>query len=317
MQKAFMGAVVSLAASLAFSSMALAQTKAPAAKDPWRYYPTDVPTGDGGPAPKRDLSGTWNGPGSSPGVPRGGGGERPMLTPLAEQLMSERKTVGKFGPGATNDPVAHSCDPAGYPGNITQEGRALQIATMPDRIVILYQFEQTYRIIWTDGRALPKNVATEDRNALDPTYEGYSTGHWEDDYNFVAQTTGLDENTWGGSAPHSVSAVITERWTRVDHNTMKMTATVDDPKMVTKPFSMGTYNYKWNPNQMLNEMMCIPSNVEKYLSDQAVPAGSFPDAPAARYGSAGGGEGGNGAAGGGAAGGGGRGGRGGGGGQPQ
>jgi len=270
MQKAFIGAVVGLAASLAFSSMALAQTNAPAAKDPWRYYPTDVPTGDGGPAPKRDLSGTWNGPGSSTGVPRGGRGEAPVLTPVAQQIMSARKSAAS----STLDSAAGYCDPPGYPANLTKEGRALQIATMPDRIVILYQYQQTYRVIWTDGRSLPKNVGTDDRNALDPTYEGYAVGHWEDDYNFVVQTTGLDENISGGGVPHSVNAIITERWTRIDHNNMKLTVTVDDPKMVTKPYSMGTFNYKWNPNQMLPEMLCIPSNAVKYATELADPAGA-------------------------------------------
>jgi len=270
MQKAFIGVILGLAASLAFSSMAVAQTNAPAAKDPWRYYPTDVPQGDGGPAPKRDLSGTWNGPGSSTGVPRGGRGEAPMPTPLAQQIMSARKSAAS----SSLDSAAGYCDPPGYPGNLTKEGRALQIATMPDRIVILYQYEQTYRVIWTDGRSLPKNVGTDDRNALDPTYEGYAVGHWEDDYNFVAQTTGLDENISGGGVPHSVSAIFTERWTRMDHNDMKLAVTVDDPKMVTKPYSMGTFNYKWNPNQMLPEMLCIPSNAVKYATELADPAGA-------------------------------------------
>src|SRR5271156_5008648 len=117
MQKAFIGAVVGLAASLAFSWMALAQTNAPAAKDPWRYYPTDVPTGDGGPAPKRDLSGTWNGPGSSTGGPRGGRGEAPAPTPQAQQIMSARKSATS----SALDSAAGYCDPPGYPANLTKE----------------------------------------------------------------------------------------------------------------------------------------------------------------------------------------------------
>src|SRR5689334_22352958 len=85
---------------LLLSSMALAQTPQSAQsapKNPWKYYPTDVPKESGGPAPKRDLSGTWNGPGSSSAVPRGGGGEKPQLTRLAQQIMAERKPVGRFG----------------------------------------------------------------------------------------------------------------------------------------------------------------------------------------------------------------------------
>ena len=101
MRKAFVSGAVSLAVALMFSSLAMAQTQGNMARSPWKYYPTDVPSGDGGPAPKRDLSGTWNGPGSSPGIPRGAAAEKPMLTPLAQQIMSQRKSIGRYGPAGT------------------------------------------------------------------------------------------------------------------------------------------------------------------------------------------------------------------------
>ena len=69
----FIRVTVALAAALIVSSLAVAQTAQPAnkqAKSPWVYYPTDTITGDGGPAPKRDLSGTWAGPGSTDAIPR-------------------------------------------------------------------------------------------------------------------------------------------------------------------------------------------------------------------------------------------------------
>jgi hypothetical protein len=220
--------------------------------------------------------------------------------------MAERKPVGRFGPGATNDPTGKYCDPVGFPQNITTEGRALSIATMPNRVVILYQYGQVWREIWTDGRSLPTIVGGDDKDSLDPTFEGYSVGHWEDDYNFVVDTTGLDERTWVSrdGTPHSVNTHVQERWTRMDHNNMKLVVTIDDPKMYVKPWTIGTFYYKWNPNQKMNEWFCVPSETIKYVTEQAEPAGSFPDAPTERYG--GGGEGG---AQGGAQGGGGRGGR--------
>ena len=67
MRKAFIGTVVVMIALFVFSSLAFAQTapsqnQANQARSPWKYYPKDVAVGDGGPAPKRDLSGTWAGP---------------------------------------------------------------------------------------------------------------------------------------------------------------------------------------------------------------------------------------------------------------
>ena len=62
--------------------------------------------------------------------------------------------------------------------------------------------------MWTDGRPLPTKVGGDDEDSLDPTYMGYSVGRWEDDYNFVIDTTGLDERTWllRDGTPHSVMA---------------------------------------------------------------------------------------------------------------
>ena len=282
MRNRFMGALAGLLAVMIFGSMAVAQgqSQESEARSPWKYYPKDTVVGDGGPAPKRDLTGTWAGPGSSPAVPRGRPAEKPELTPLGQQLMSQNKPIGKYGPAGTNDPHARYCDPFGFPQNMYNEGRALSIATMPNRIVILLQFMDVWREIWTDGRALPAKVGGTDKDSLDPKYNGYSVGHWEDDYTLVVDTTGLDERTWltGTGYPHSVNAHVQERYTRVDHNTMKLSITVDDPKMYTKPFSLGTYNYRWIPNQKIDEWQCIPSDLMKYIHELGDPAGSDPDA---------------------------------------
>ena len=68
-----------------------------------------------------------------------------------------------------------------------------------------------------------------------------------------------------------------------DHNTLKLSLRIEDPKMYTKPFSLGSFNYKWVPNQKINEWLCLPSEQLKYLEEQGDPAGAFPD-PAERRG---------------------------------
>src|SRR5256885_16563734 len=98
MRKPFMGAVLALIAVLVFSSVGIAQKaqsqlQGNETPDPWRYYPKNTIVGDGGPAPKHDLSGTWAGPGSSPAVPRGAPPEKPELTPLGQNLMSQNKPI--------------------------------------------------------------------------------------------------------------------------------------------------------------------------------------------------------------------------------
>jgi hypothetical protein len=289
MRSLFIGAIVGLAALLVFSSAAPAQTapvqrtQANPVPSPWKFKPTDRPVGDGGPAPKHDLTGTWAGPGSglvpqfaTDGDPR----ETPSLTPLGKQLMSQNKPLRPYSPAGTNDPHVRYCDPFGVPQNMTSEIRGLQFATMPNRIIVLVQYMDVWREVWMDGRPLPTNVGGTEKDALDPRYNGYSVGHWEDDYTLVVDTTGLDDRTWVTAAgyPHSVNAHVQERYTRVDHNDLKLTITVDDPKLYTKPFSLGTVNFRWIPNQQLDEWICPASEVIEYLTTMGDPAGSDPSA---------------------------------------
>src|SRR5579871_2496440 len=111
---------IGLASILIFSAAAAAQT-APSqpkqgseSRSPWKYYPTDRAVGDGGPAPKRDITGTWAGPGSGAANPRGKPEEKPSLTPLGQQLFGQQKPLGKFSPAGTNDPHVRYCDPFGF-----------------------------------------------------------------------------------------------------------------------------------------------------------------------------------------------------------
>jgi len=194
--------------------------------------------------------------------------------------MKENKPLVKFSPAGTNDPMVRTCDPLGVPRNAINEIRGLAFATMPGRIVILIQFQDIWREIWMDGRALPANVGAAEKGALDPRYNGYSVGHWEGDYTLVIDTTGVDERTWLNREgyPHTVNSHVQERYTRTDHNNLELTVTVDDPKVYTKPFSLGTAHFKWVPNQEIDEALCLPSEVIEYLKALGDPAGNDPNA---------------------------------------
>ena len=284
--------IVGLAAGLAlsaFSSVAMAQASQPqqGTRVPpvWKFDPADRAVGTGGPAPKRDLSGSWAGPRSGAGVPDGERGDTPSMTPLAKELKDQNKPLGTYSPAGTNDPNVRTCDPLGFPRNATTQIRAIAFAAMPDRIILLTQFMDVWREIWMDGRALPTNAGSDQPDSPDPRYNGYSVGHWEDDYTLVVDTTGLDESTWlnGAGYPHSVTARIQERYKRTSHNDLEVTITVDDPAMYTKPFSLGKNYYRWIPNQMMDEKLCVPSNVIEYLKAIGDPAGSDPNAATGRF----------------------------------
>src|SRR5689334_5266433 len=152
MRKQVVGLVAGLALVLFLLSSSImaptAKSQSVSTNAQWRFNPQENAEGDGGPAPKRDLTGTWAGPGSSPAVPRGKGPERPSLTPMGQELLSKAKPIGKFSPAGTNDPHARYCDPVGFPQNIYNEGRGLSVATMSDRIVILLQYMDLWREVW-------------------------------------------------------------------------------------------------------------------------------------------------------------------------
>jgi hypothetical protein len=143
----------------------------------------------------------------------------------------------------------------------------------PNRILIAYEQQRVWREIWMDGRQLPKQVDV--KGAPDSRYYGFSVGHWEDDYNYVIDTTGFDERIWIDELGHPQSSMahVQERYTRVDQYNMKLTATVDDPKYYTKPWTVISADFYWMKNQEFSEWFCIPSEGIEYRDSLSKPSG--------------------------------------------
>src|SRR5687768_12113308 len=154
------------------SALAAAQ-QSDAPRSAWKYYPEDVRAnvGPGGPAPVRDLTGTWAGASSGAGVTGGrdGGLAPPPFTPLGKQLNDRIRPMGIYSPAGTNDPHARYCDPLGFPRNMNEQLRGMTIAALPNRTFVLLMFMHIWREVWSDGRALPTNVGGRGRDAHDLT----------------------------------------------------------------------------------------------------------------------------------------------------
>jgi hypothetical protein len=141
------GALAGLTALLLCWSVAWGQSAQPQraqanhATSPWKFNPSERAVGDGGPAPKHDLTGTWAGPGSGAGPSQfaqgGRARETPSLTALGKQLMSQNKPLRPYSPADSSDPHVRYCDPFGFPRNMLDEIRGLQIATMPNKVVLM------------------------------------------------------------------------------------------------------------------------------------------------------------------------------------
>jgi hypothetical protein len=189
----------------------------------------------GGPAPSRDLTGAWD-PGQA-GIAGGenyfSGRNMAPLTPRGEQMLSRNRPG--HGPHSAkvfegNDPLTTRGDPSGFPRIVNYEFRPIRIVQIPNAVLMMYSFNQTWRIIWTDGRKLPEDP--------DPRWFGYSVGRWENDSTFVVDTVGMTDRTWvdSGGYPHSEALRVQERYQRTSMNVIELTVTIDDPQIYTKPW---------------------------------------------------------------------------------
>jgi hypothetical protein len=117
---------------------------------------------------------------------------------------------------------------------VSQEyNQGVEILQTPGYVTIFYESMHDVRTIPLDGRP-----------HLDPSlrqWNGDSRGHWEgntlvvDSTNFTDKQVGNDSAPFGGVPQGNLH--LTERFTRVDANTIDYVVTVDDPMMWTRPWT--------------------------------------------------------------------------------
>jgi hypothetical protein len=225
------------------------------------------------PAPRHDISGTWSpARGEGDGIQGQGAKDMPEdgkpehqlpYTALAREKMKDYRPGNgsrQNVPGQINDPAVIYCDPQGMPRQDLYQLRTTQILQTPLKVVVLYEYSKIWRVIWADGRELPKDP--------EPRWFGYSVGKWVDDYTFVVETSGTDERTWldKGGRPHSEDLRVEERFHRVNHDLLELTVTIDDPKMYAKSWvALNKFPFKLQPDDFdVREQMCSVSEYMKY-----------------------------------------------------
>jgi hypothetical protein len=115
-------------------------------------------------------------------------------------------------------------------------------------VVILYEALHSYRQIYMDGRPLPKDP--------NPTWMGYSVGHWEGD-TLAVESSGFVNNNWldNNGHPGTEALHLTERFHRRDFGHIDLQMTVDDPKAYKKPWTVNLL-FTLNPDTDLIEYVC-------------------------------------------------------------
>jgi hypothetical protein len=232
----------------------------------------------GGPVPRAadrhpDLSGVWF-PGYTGGYstdhpaaqrqfdPKVTPEERPAFQPSAAAKIKSMSPVDlELARPSVN------CQPRGTPGMLLLNPYPTQLVQTRDELIQLNELNTNFRVIHTDGRPHTKNP--------DPTYAGDATAHWEGD-TLIIDVIAIDERTWNNFVGwfHSDQEHVIERLTRTSKNYLTYQVTIEDPKVLAKPWTSAPRIWSLG-HEDLEEYYCTDNQeVQQYGSIKDEDAGS-------------------------------------------
>lgn len=150
--------------------------------------------------------------------------EPPVFQAWAEQkIKSMTKTEVELSKSSVN------CTPRGVPAIWLQNPYSTMIVHTPAMMAQLYEVLNNWRLIHLDGRPIPQYP--------EPWFHGNSTTRWEGD-TLVVESVAFDERTYimPNGWFHSDELKVTERYTRPSMNYLMVEITVEDPKVLAKPW---------------------------------------------------------------------------------
>jgi hypothetical protein len=144
------------------------------------------------------------------------------IQPWAEAILKERAE------DLYKDHMSVQCLPWGP--SYSNSARKAKIVQTPGLILVLDE-DLTYRQIFMDGRALETDP--------NPSWMGYSVGHWEGDA-LVVESLGFNDRTWldRNGHPHTEALRMTERYRRRDFGHMEIEITLNDPAVYARPWTV-------------------------------------------------------------------------------
>jgi len=146
------------------------------------------------------------------------------------------------------DPAA-KCYMPGVP-RATIQPYPFQIVQTPEYILIAYEFASSSRIVYMDR---------PDMEAPVNTWMGHSRGHWEGE-TLVIDVTKQVPDTWLDSSGnhHSDQIHVTEKYTAVSPYHIIYEATITDPEVYTRPWTIRLPLYRRiDENMQLLEYKCV------------------------------------------------------------
>ncbi|GLV23340.1 hypothetical protein TomMM35A_31790 [Sphingobium sp. TomMM35A] len=177
-----------------------------------------------------------------PGVVEGG------AIPYRPEALAQKQR--NFAKREKDDPRL-KCWVAGTPRGIYYPA-PFQIFQRDSDLTLVHQFGHQVRTIFTNGTG-------HQTESDDGYYLGDSRAKWEGD-TLVVDVIGFNEETWLDRAGnyHSDALHVVERWSYADKDTISYRATIEDPKVFTKPWTIELLlNRRRDKNFQLIEDYCF------------------------------------------------------------
>jgi len=126
-----------------------------------------------------------------------------------------------------------------------------QIVQAPGYVALMSEMIHDVRVIPTDGR---RHVGSAVRS-----WTGDSRGRWEGNALIVDTTNFAPQDVLRGIRLQSDSLTMTERFTMLDADTLMYRATIDDPKVYTRPWTI-EFPFKRDKEYRMFEYACHEGN---------------------------------------------------------
>ena len=158
-------------------------------------------------------------------------GRLPPLTPEASTRRDNARARRQAGHGPEDLSLTQRCVMyKAAPLRWSPYNNNLQIFQTRDNVVVHHEMIHEALIIPLDGRPqLPETIRL---------WRGDARGRWEGDTLVVDTVNRHARWGWPGGIPPMPNMRVTERFTRVDRNTLRYEFTVDDPETYTAPWSV-------------------------------------------------------------------------------
>jgi hypothetical protein len=138
-----------------------------------------------------------------------------------------------------------------------------QIVQGGDDILFVYSYASANRLVNMGEPIVPP---------VD-TWMGQSNGRWEGD-TLVVETTGFNGSTWLDRSGnyHTNALKVTERFEPVSQNHLQYSATIEDPNVYTRAWTISMPLYRHiEPNAQILEFKCVPFVEELLYKDLELP----------------------------------------------